>query len=539
MTLDLLIRGGTVYDGIGNAGRMIDVGVKDGRIVLDDVGRDSDGTRGGERTTGEPPATRVIDATGRAVMPGFIDIHSHSDFNWLIWPNATSKLLAGFTTDVSGNCGYGAFPLAGEVMARRQAEYERWQLAIDWSDAAGYFERLEATPCAINRAVLVGHGNVRGVTVGYDNRRASRDEQAAMRQMVEQGLAAGAFGLSSGLVYSPGCFADADELADLASVVAAAGGFYTSHIRSEGGGLLEAVDEFLDTLRRSGARGQLSHVKTMGRANWHKIAALRDRLVAARESGIAVWADRYPYTASATSLASMLLPRADMEGTTEQILSRLADAAHRRRLVEDLRDAHAADDYFDSVCVTSFARDDLAHLAGKSLSAVGELLGRSPADAGIELLVEDRLETDAICFAMSEENLAEILGWDFVAVGSDAGARDALAPGDHCHPRAFGTPAAFLAAFVREKAVCDLPTAARKLATMAADMLGLSDRGRIADGCRADLVVLDPQTVADRATYAAPRQPPAGIDCVIVNGQVAAEQGAFTSAMAGEVLRRT
>lgn len=483
-------------------------------------------------------ATWTIDATGLAIFPGFIDIHSHSDIAWLAWPNATSKLLSGCTTEVAGNCGSSAFPLTGEALARRQEDWARHAIAIDWTDAAGYFDRLEAAPCGVNRAVLVGHGNLRAVTVGYGRGRPTEAQMARMRELLAEGLAAGAFGLSTGLIYPPGIWAEADEITALVRVAAEHGGFYSSHIRGEGETLLEAVDEYLAALEAARCRGVLSHVKTWGRENWHKIGPLRERFEAARARGVQVLADRYPYTASATALSAMLLPRWAVEGTREELVARLRTPAQRQQIEDEIRARPDHPALFDDIWVMQFRERGFEDLCGRSLAEIGRLRGQDPLAAGLDLLVEDAMGPQAIHFCMSEENLCEIYRWPWSLVGSDASARDALRPGEMCHPRGFGTPAAFLGRFVRECGVCDLPIAARKLATMAADLLGLVDRGRIASGCWADLVVLDPASVADRATYHQPRQTPAGISHVLVNGVPAVEAGRYTGALAGQVLRR-
>jgi len=535
MKLDMLIRGGVVYDGVSQSGWLGDVGVRDGRIVLPAAAGRPGATAG--FATGVQ-ATRTIDATGLAVFPGFIDIHTHSEIAWLAWPNATSKLMSGCTTDVAGNCGGGAFPMAGEVRARRQADWDKHGLKIDWTDAAGYFARLEATPCGVNRAVLVGHGNLRGVTVGYGNARPTPQEMSRMRERLAEGLRAGAFGMSTGLIYPPGIWADAEEITALVRVVAEHGGFYSSHIRGEGETLLEAVDEYMAALEAARCRGVLSHVKTAGRKNWHKIDALRERFEAARARGLQVLADRYPYTATCTGLSAMLLPRWAVEGTRRQVVARLKTPAERQRIEQEIRSGPDYATIFDDILVIQFRGRGFEALCGKSLTQIGRLRGQDPLSAALDLLVEDGLGPEAVHFCMSEDNLCEIYRWPWTIVGSDYSARDAFSPGEMCHPRAFGTPAAFLGHFVRERKVCDLPTAARKLATMAADLLGLHDRGRIAAGCWADLVVLDPSTIADRATYQEPCQTPVGIHHVLVNGVPAVENGRYTGALAGHVLRK-
>lgn len=526
MNLDLVITGGTVYDGLSDVGCVADIGIAAGQIVAINP---AEAASARARCS---VASRTIDATGRAVFPGFIDSHSHSDFTWLVWPNATSKLLTGYTTDVSGNCGFGAFPLAGETLARRQAEYERFGLDIHWRSAREYFDRMADSPCGVNRVVLVGHGNLRGVTVGYGNVKPDRAQLAKMKSLLAEGLDAGAFGLSTGLIYPPGIWADSDEIAALIDVVRDHDGYYTSHIRNEHDAVLESIDEFIGVLARTKARGLVSHLKTADVTD-----AVHQRFARAHERGLCVQADRYPYLAGCTGLSAMVLPNWAVEGTTQQILARLIDPADRKRIADDINPRGAA--FFDSVMVTSFARPGLSALAGQSLTQIGRLMGKDPLTAALDLLVEDRLEPEAVHFSMDEAEVAQTYRWPFVMVASDYSARDALTPGDMVHPRAFGTPAEFLATFVRKHKVCDLPTAAKKLATMAADMVGLRDRGRIAVGCKADLVVFDPDRIASRATYQNPRVSPVGIDYVLVNGQVAVERGSYTGALAGEMLRKS
>lgn len=524
MELDVQIRGGTVYDGFSPAGTVADIGIAGGKIVS---------VTPSPAPAGTPTrnATRVIDAAGKAVMPGFIDIHTHSELALLVWPNGTSKLLAGVTTDVSGNCGSSPFPLSDEAKLRREDDWAKYDLEVDWDSPAGYFERVEASPCGVNRAVLVGHGNLRAVVLGYDNVPAGPADIDRMKSLLAEGLQAGAFGMSTGLIYPPGMWGNVDEIAALAEVVAEHDGYYTSHIRDERFELLESIDEFIEVISRSRCRGLVSHLKAAD-----KIEPLRERFERARDRGLQLFADCYPYTASCTSLAAMVLPKWAVEGKASDRLARLHDGDARGRIVQEV--GARGGEFFDSVRVIDFAKSDLLHLAGKSLTEVGQLLNMPPVEAAIYLLIEDKLQTEAIHFVMTEEEKRAIFSWPFVMVGSDYSARDALVPGEMVHPRAFGTSAAFLGKYVRDMGVCDWPMAARKLASMQADMLGLSDRGRLAPGCWADVVVFDPQTIADRATYTMPRQTPTGVEHVLVNGVVAVANGEFTGALAGHVLRR-
>jgi N-acyl-D-amino-acid deacylase len=365
-----------------------------------------------------------------------------------------------------------------------------------------------------------------------------------MRGLLDEALAAGAFGLSSGLLYPPGCFADVEELADLAQVVAAAGGYYTSHIRSEGDGLLEAVDEFLAVCRRAGVRGQLSHLKTGGPRNWPKMPEVLRRLRAARADGLAVTADRYPYLASMTDLDAMLLPNWAVEGGTEAELARLTDPAVRRRLAEEIRRREPEGAYLDRIRIASVSPGGPQGAAGKTLREWGEAAGRDPLEAAFDLMVEHKAQVNAIHFSMSEENLRAVLAEPYVAIGSDAGLRhvpaDAEAPRLGLpHPRAYGTPARFLGTYVRDAGLMDWPEGIRRLTALPAGVVGLPDRGRLVEGAWADLVIFDRATIADRATYERPWVPPAGIRHVFVNGEPVVTDGRHTGVTPGRVLRRT
>ena len=523
------IRGGTLLDAAGGA-RRGDLGVSDGRIAA--------------MAPRLEPGENDIDASGLSVVPGFIDIHCHSEFSALVYPRAESKVLAGVTTDVSGNCGASPFPLVGEFKARRQAEWRPYGLGLDWESAAEYYALAGSAPSSVNRALLVGHGALRAAVAGYTDRPTTSDERRRMRRLLEDALEAGAFGLSSGLLYPPGCYADVDELAELAAVVAEADGYYSSHIRSEGDRLLESIEEFLEVVRRSGARGQLSHLKAAGARNWPKAAEAVARLRAARRDGLRVTADRYPYLASMTDLNSMILPNWAVEGGRDEELARLTDPATRRRLAAEIRSAHAGADWFDRIVIAAVSNDGPQDPAGRTLAQLAKAAGRDPLEFAFDLIVEHETQVTAIHFSMSEENLRSILAESYVAIGSDASLRNLPAEADAAerralpHPRAYGTPARFLGTYVRELGVVDWPEGIRRLTELPADVVGLKDRGRLAEGAWADLVVLDREKVADRATYECPWAPPAGICHVFVNGERVVADGTHTGATPGRVLRR-
>ena len=492
---------------------------------------------------GVEPAEGDLDASGLTLSPGFIDIHCHSGFAALAYPQAESKVLAGVTTDVSGNCGSSPFPLAGEFLARRRSEWAPRGVSVDWATPAAYFDRAEAAPSSVNRALLAGHGAIRAAVVGYADREMTSDERAAMRRHLADALEAGAVGLSSGLIYPPGCYADVDELADLAAVAADVGGFYSSHIRSENDRLLEAIDEFLEVVRRSGVRGQLSHLKASDPANWPKARPAVERLRAARAEGLAVTADRYPYLSSMTSLDAFLLPNWAFEGGREAQLARLADAADRRRIADAFRARRPDEAFFDRITIAAVRPDGPQGAVGKTLRELGDEAGRDPLEVGLDLLREHEADVDVTYASMSEDNLRLILAEPYVAVGSDAGLRnlpdaDAGRPRGLAHPRAYGTPGRFLGTYVREQGVMDWQEGIRRLTSLPADVVGLAGRGRLEEGAWADLVLFDRSRVADRATYEHPWASPAGIRHVVVAGERVVADGRHTGAMPGRVLKR-
>jgi N-acyl-D-amino-acid deacylase len=528
MSLDWTIRGGTLLD--AEAGlRPADLRVRDGRIE--------------HIAPHLPPGAMDLDVMGLTVSPGFIDIHCHSEFSAFVYPRAESKVLAGVTTDVSGNCGASPFPLVGEFRERRRAEWGPHGLAIDWESAKEFYARAEAAPCSVNRAMLAGHGALRAAVIGYADRPASAEERRRMRKLLAEALGEGAFGLSSGLIYPPGCYASVEELADLCRVVAGAGGFYSSHIRSEGAGLLEAIDEFLAVVRQAGVRGQLSHLKSSGTANWPKMAEALHRLRTARAAGLAVTADRYPYLASMTDLDSLLLPNWAVEGGREQELVRLRDPATRGRLVDEILARHPEPEFFERVLVASVKPGGPQGAVGKNLRQLAEATGRPPLHAAFDLIVEHDTQVSAIAFTMSEDNLRAVLAEPYVAIGSDASLRRVPEDLDHvsgglAHPRAYGTAARFLGTYVREARLLDWREGIRRLTRLPADIVGLWDRGRLEPGTWADLVIFDRETIADGATYERPWVPPAGIRHVFVNGERVVSDGRHTGATPGRVLRR-
>ena len=527
MTFDILIQGGTVIDGSESAESMrADVGVTGDTIAA--VG---DLSAAG--------AARVIDATGKVVCPGFIDMHTHSDFTTLATPTADSKIRSGVTTEVIGQCGASAFPLRGETFKRRAASYLKSDgLDVTWHDVDGYLAEAETRGCSVNRIPMVGHNTIRGSVMGYVDRAPTPDELKAMVREVEIALEAGAFGLSTGLVYPPGCYATTDEVVALCRPVADAEGVYASHIRSEGDDLEEAVNEVLAIHDRAGVPVHISHLKVSRQHNWHKIDWLRERLFAAIDAGADLTADRYPYTAASTGLDS-LLPDWVYEGTEQDMVDRLSDGDTRDRIREETR-VHLTDADWESAVVSSCAESKNRRYEGRRLVDIAREWSMDPFDALCELLIADGGRTQGVFFRMKEENLREILSWPFVMIGSDGSSRsadDAMTSGKP-HPRSYGTSTRVLARYVRENPVMSIENAVWKLSGFPSQRLGLANRGRIAHTMKADIVIFDPLAVADEATYEEPHRYSVGIDHVLVAGVPAITDGRHTGALAGRVLKR-
>ena len=514
---DLLISGGTVHDGNGGPAQRVDVGINGERIAaLGDLA-------GAESRT-------QIDAAGRIVCPGFIDAHSHSDTFILIEPTAPSKIFQGVTTEVVGNCGASTAPRQGAY--KMPTDWREKKYPGTWSSVAEYRALLAQVQPALNIALLIGHNSLRAGVIGYDARAATADEIRAMGALLERALDEGGAGLSTGLIYTPGLYSTPEEVQALAAVAARHGKIYTSHMRSEGDQLLEALDETLAIGRTTGIRVQVSHLKTSGRRNWQKLEAALEKIRAAQAAGVRVAADRYPYTASCTDL-DVILPDWAAGGGRDVVLARLRDPATRKKLRDELVD----DTDWSTIMVGSLSRPELAPFRGQRLPEIAAALGLAPVDAALHLLDVDELRPSGIFFGMCEENLWRILAEPWVMVGSDASIRALTGPlaVDFPHPRAFGTFPRLLRAALDGETV-SLPEMIRKMTSLAADQFQLKDRGRLAPGAFADVVVFDPLAVCDRATFAAPRQYAEGINHVIVNGRPTLRDGAFTEARGGRFL---
>ncbi|HEY3820030.1 MAG TPA: D-aminoacylase [Polyangiaceae bacterium] len=544
MTRRVLVTGARLLDGTGAPARTGDLLLEDDRIA--EVGA----------TTLQPD--EVLDAKGLVVAPGFIDVHSHGDFSLPVDPEAAAKVLQGVTTEVVGNCGLGLQPANDKV----DAMYGRL-LPLVFGESGGdaacsptlahYRARLAATRITVNAAPLIPHGNVRCAVMAMAERAPTETELAAMCELVAQGMDEGAFGLSTGLVYPPGAFAETEELVRLAAAVAPRRGLYATHMRNEGPRLVEAVAEAIAIGERAGVAVQLSHHKAAGQLNWGKVKTTLGMVDAAAARGLDVHSDVYPYTAGSTVLSALFVPLWAFEGSLDRLVERLGDPATRARVVRDAEDMQLA--FLDlprwlaffpkrwllpamsfvlgrSIVISSVKRQ--LRYEGMTIGAIAKERRRSLHEAMLDLLVEEDLGVTAIAHVMSEKDVQAVLAHPRTMVGTDGLPTRSGKP----HPRTYGTYPRVLQHYVAELGLLTLEQAVHRMTGMVARKLGLTDRGVLAPGAAADVVVFDPRGVRDHATYADPRRSPDGIAHVFVNGAWTVRDGVHTGARAGTVLSK-
>ncbi len=517
---DILIRGGLVIDGTGAPARRADVAITDGRLT--DVGQVA-GRRAG----------RMIDARDRVLTPGFIDIHSHSDEAMFVNSAMESALHQGVTLAVCGNCGGSSAPVHGLAAEELDRDLGRLGVRRAWSHFYEYADAVERNTASLNVCSFVGHGTLRMSVMGAEARPPTSVELDEMRALLSRAMDEGAVGLASGLIYPPSAYGTADELAALCAVVRQKGGLYASHIRDEGAKLLEAVEEGLEIARRSRVRAELSHHKAAGRTNWGRVAQSVARIEAARAEGVDVQADQYPYTASSTGLA-VTIPNWVHEGGSARLTERLRDPSVRQRIRGEETETGRA---WDRIVIARA----LLHpeYGGRSVAELAATAGKDPLEWTCDTLVEHEGAVDIIHHSMSEEDVRFVMARPWIAIGSDSRANAPYGPLSFGkpHPRSYGTFPRVLGRYAREEKVLTLEDAVRKMTSLPARHLRLRDRGVLRIGAAADVVVFDPATVADTATYEDPHRYPAGIEHVIVNGALALESGETTQERSGRFLR--
>lgn len=526
--IDLIIRNGMVVDGSGASPRPGSVGVKDGLIV-----------HAGE---GEPEARERVDARGQVIAPGFIDGHTHSDVSVFDDPLCESKLRQGVTTEVVGNCGLAPSPLApGRIDALTRyvepvvgSAGRPWP----WATVGDYARALAGSRHAVNMATFVAHGSLRIAAMGFENRPATRAEMSLMKSLLEEGLDAGAIGLSIGLLYAPGSYTAKEEIAELCSALRGRGGLLAAHVRGEGNSLLESLGEAIWIAERAGVPLELSHLKAAGKRNWGKVGKAIDLIESARDRSLDVSCDVYPYDAGSTMLTTLLPPWA-LEGGIDATLGRIAKDEVRRRLREELRaeqlgwDNLVASTGWQSVVVSSAQTEAGEACVGKSILELSEAEGIDPVDRMIDLLLAEEGRVSIVYYHMSQADVDRVVAYERSIVVSDSlgGA------GGMPHPRAYGTFPRLFARYVREEKLLSLEEAVRKVTSAPARRFGLGKRGLLAPGYAADIVLFDPAAIKDGATYLEPTRAPEGISGVWVGGTRVMSDGRHSGALPGAFIR--
>lgn len=523
---NLIIKEGLIVDGTGSRGKKGDIGIRGDRIAfIGDIPVDQ--------------GRKVIFAKGKVVVPGFIDIHSHSDFTLLTNPQPESKVYQGITTELVGQCGVSAAPMEGQVREQRKAELADLGLSITWSTLEEYFSQLEEINPIVNVATLVGHGNLRGAVLGYEKRPALKSELKKMEILLLQSLKAGAFGLSTGLIYPPGVYSSFQELLFLSKLVAEVNGIYATHLRSEGDELVESVKGAIAIAEEAGVSLQISHLKTYGEKNWTKLPLVFQVIEDAHQRGLTIHADRYPYTASSTDL-DVLLPSWAWEGGSAEELKRLVNPDFKKRMTEEILSQNPDPGFWDKVIIASVKNENNRSFEGKALAEISLQKKQAPWEVLFELLREEELKVGAIFFFMCEENLKQILLKDYVMIGTDSSARSAsgILRRGKPHPRCFGTYPRILHNFTGPGKLLSLESAIYKMTGLPAKKLKLKNRGIIVPGYFADLVVFDPAHIQDQADYHNPFQYPIGIEHVLVNGEEVMSEGKLTGKRPGRIFRK-
>ena len=477
------------------------------------------------------------DATGLALCPGFMDMHSHSDLTLWVDPRGLSKISQGITTEVIGQCGTSGAPLYGPMVGEVGRYFAHYGQELPYASMAAYLEGLDEK-VSPNLVALIGHGTLRRGFLGEVDRQPTETELNDMKNAVVQSMREGAFGLSTGLIYPPGCYTETAELVSLSEAMAPFGGIYFSHIRSEGDKLIEAVAETLYIGEVAGVAVQLSHHKAMGAPNWGKTETTLAMVTAAKEKGLDVSLDQYPYTASATNLAS-LLPDWALVGGKEEALKRIQDPVLRAKMRYEIEEKEEAFGW-SATRISSVVDSVYSSWQGKTLEEVAATLAIAPIEALFYVLEKTGLQVGMIRFGMDETEVQKVLSYAHTLIGTDGGA---VAPDGPLsmgmpHPRGYGTFPRILGHYVREEALLSLPSAIARMTGMAAKRLRLHDRGFLKPGQKADLVLFDPNTVGDRASFDAPHQFAVGIYGVYVNGEMVWQEGKYTGLTPGRALRR-
>ncbi len=527
---DIVFAGGRVVDGTGAPWFRADVGIRGERIAA--VGDLAKAT-----------AKRRIDAAKLVVAPGFIDMLGQSEYSVLVDGRAASKITQGITTEITGEGGSIA-PLNARMVAESKAIYDHYGVTPNWTDLEGYFREFERRGVTINLGTFVGAGGVRELVIGTENRAPTAEEMKRMEAAVEEAMVQGAFGLSSSLIYVPDNFASTEELIALAKVAARHGGSYITHQRDEGDGIDRSLDEVFRIAREASIPTEIYHLKTAGPGNWGRMPAVLARIEKARAEGLDVIADQYPWTASANRLDASL-PLWVREGGREKMTQRLSDPQTRARVRAEARKELLQDfpDWDEGgaarILITSALNPALRKYEGQTIGAIAKAEDKDPLDVILDIVREDKGNTGRVTFSMNENDVKAALRHPLVAFCTDSGAsaEDGILSAEKSHPRAWASATRILGRYVREEKLLSLEEAIRKMTSLPASRMRLSERGILRPGMYADITVFDPLTVSERSTFADPNHYSEGIRYVAVNGQLVVDEGRITSARPGRMLR--
>jgi len=530
-TYDVIIRGGHVVDGTGNPWIKADVGISGGRIAR--IGR-----------LGEAQASRVIDATGQVVTPGFIDMHTHSEYPLLYDGNAQSKIRQGVTTEVVGEV-TSPGPIEGPAVEQAKEMLRRYNIDLTWNNLDGYFQRLLKSGMSVNVASYVSSCQVRYDVIGYENRPPTADELEKMRQLVASTMEQGAFGLTNALEATCG-YAKTGELIELAEVVSRYGGIYATHVRGEGDTVLDSVREAIEIGEKANVPVEVFHLKVAGKNNWGRMPEVAALIENARARGIDVNANQYPYVAAYHPMLPLLPPWAQ-EGGVDKTMERLRDPQLRDRIRRNIENGLPdwSQNYvqqsggWQGIVIAGTGTEKNASLAGKTLEELGRIRDKDPADAFFDLLLDEHGQVFCMLFMMNEKDVQTALREPWLDIASDGSSLsvDGLLGAGHPHPRNYGTFPRVLGYYARDEKVLTLEDAVRRMTSLGAQRLGLKDRGLLREGYWADIVVFDPNRINDKATFATPKQYPEGINYVLVNGHVVIDRGNHTGERPGMALR--
>jgi N-acyl-D-amino-acid deacylase len=521
--LDLVINNGFVYDGAGNPYSKVNIGVEKGKITeLSPVKLED--------------SKRIVNAEGLAVSPGFIDVHTHSDYGILVNPTADNKVFQGITTNVIGNCGSSAGPLKGAAIDAARKNLEPYGLEPEWSSIGEYFDHLERQGTSVNIASYVGHSTVRIGAMGFEDRKPTNPELETMKELTARSMEQGAFGLSTVLALPPGSYAETSEIMELCRVVSQHGGIYAPHMRGEDERLEEALAETIKISTETGVPSHIAHHKCVGEKNWGKVKNTVKIIEYARARGIDITFDMYPYAASHNYLKTAIPQWAHSEGD-DRLLERISNPETRGKILSDMREMFPEDEFARTTYIADCPSN--RELEGKKIFEIARSRGTSPYDATLDILTENSTSIRASFHRQNEDDVRMVIASPFSMICSDYGIvpPESISRG-RSHPRAYGSFPKIIGRYAREEVLFTVQEALRKMTSAPANRLGIMDRGLIKEGMWADVVIFDTNRIIDNATYEEPNLLPTGIEYVIVNGEITLEYGKHTQKLGGKIIRR-